>query len=181
MTLSKMTFTEAQTDLRIAFAGGGYGAVISGLIWLLAAATLNFVGFDIAIIVFFIGGMVIYPLSTVVAKAVGKCRVPDPDNPFLKMGFQLTMILFVGLFIAYVLAKDSPMLFFAVMAMIIGARYVPFATLYGLAMYWALGLILMAIGMVSCLILSPSATAIAAAVGVTEIAFGVIFLRKSKT
>ncbi len=121
---------------------------VSGLAWLVADAAWYVWGGYYAFIALFAGGVLIFPLSLAIAKAM---RAPSPTkgNPLTLLAFETTFPLFAGLFIAYGLLQLSPDLVglaFAAFATIIGARYFGFATLYRERVYWLLGMVLFLIG-----------------------------------
>ena len=65
-----MTITDAQADLRQAYVGGGPGAVVSGLLWLVVAWVEANEGTRTAFITLFFGGMLIYPLGLAASRMV---------------------------------------------------------------------------------------------------------------
>ena len=63
-----MEIIKAQQDMRAAHVGGAPGVLVSGLVWVMAGGVATFTTFQTSIIVFFLGGMFIHPLSIVVSK-----------------------------------------------------------------------------------------------------------------
>ncbi|PHQ76206.1 MAG: hypothetical protein COB75_06595, partial [Idiomarina sp.] len=73
----------------------------------------------------------------------------------------------------------NSLLFYPIMLVIIGARYLTFQTLYGLKVYWALGSVLMISGFYLAIFHSDFTFA-AFLGGFIEIAFALIIFRQSK-
>ena len=172
-----MDIKAAQSDLREAYLTGALGALVSGIVWILAGITAHLSTFQNSMIVFFIGGMGIFPLSTFLSTQLNGKKKPADSNPLLPLGLQVTIPLFVGLFLAFWLCRDNPEHFYALMLMIIGGRYVSFTTLYGTKIYWALGLVLMTLGFVAFSYIDLSGGILAIMGGIIEIIFAGALLR----
>ena len=136
---------QAQQDLRAAYLGGAPGVLVSGLAWLAADAVWYIWGGFYAFVAICIGGMLIFPLSLLIVRAFRAPRV-SKGNPLSILGFEATLPLFAGLLIAFGLLQVSEPFAFAALAIVIGARYFAFATLYGERLYWALGGALFLVG-----------------------------------
>ena len=134
--------------MRNAFYGGLPGVFTSGLIWMAAGLVAWMSSPGTSLLVFFLGGMLIYPLGMVLARALGRSGKPDPQNPLTGLALETTGVLFVGLFIAWVVYQLQPAWFYPIMLLIIGVRYLAFRTLYGDRIYWLLGALLMAAGII---------------------------------
>ena len=63
-----MRVFEAQQDISRAYVGGGPGVIVSALVWLAAAVVLPMKGVSFAFCVLFIGGMLIFPVGTLVSR-----------------------------------------------------------------------------------------------------------------
>lgn len=85
------------------------------------------------------------PLALLIARLFRAPKV-SRGNPLTLLGFEAILPLFAGLLIAWGLIPLSPDFAFAALALVIGARYLSFATMYGDRLYWALGAVLFAIG-----------------------------------
>ncbi|MEM6806690.1 MAG: hypothetical protein AAF696_35140 [Bacteroidota bacterium] len=126
-----MNIQDAQKDMRQAYLGGGPGILISALVWLGAGTTSLFSTAQISLIVFFLGGMLIYPLGLLLSKVLGASGKHQKDNPLGALAMESTFLLFIGLFISYVVFQVQPEWFFSIMLLIIGGRYLIFASIYG--------------------------------------------------
>jgi hypothetical protein len=96
-----MTFTEAQRDMDYAYFGGATGVLVSGLVWCAA----GFIGLlhstQASMYALFIGGMFIFPLGMLMSKACKRPGKHKPENPLNKLALESTIIIFVGLFLAF--------------------------------------------------------------------------------
>jgi hypothetical protein len=90
-----------------------------------------------------------------------------------------TLLLFIGLFIAYVVLQIHPNWFFPIMVLIIGGRYFIFSSLYGMRIYSVLGAALIVSG-VSGFLLNAPFHLIGLVGGIIEILFSFIILYVEK-
>jgi hypothetical protein len=61
------------------------------------------------------------------------------DNPLKNLAMESTIWMIMCIFIAYGLSMQNVEWFFYAMLLIIGGRYLTFATLFGKKLYWVLG------------------------------------------
>lgn len=174
-----MDFTESQKDMSRAYYGGATGALASGIVWISAGLIGLYSSPFNSMLALLIGGMFIFPISLLFSKLLGASAKHGATNVLSKLAIENLGILFGGLFIAVIVAQLNSLLFYPVMLVIIGARYLTFQTLYGLKVYWALGGLLMISGFY--LAIFPSHFTLAAFVGgFIELAFALIIFRQSK-
>lgn len=170
-----MTVLEAQADMRRAYYSGATGILASALAWAASAATAFAHSPERAIWVLLGAGMLIYPVGLVLCRLLGASGAHVKGNPLGQLAGASTFWLIFCLPLAYGLGLSQPAWFFAAMLLIIGGRYLVFATLYGLRLYWALGLVLAAVGFgAAWLRASPAAIVVTGAA--TELMFAVAFL-----
>jgi len=141
-----MNITDAQADMRRAYFGGGTGALTSGLVWMAAGVTALQVSRTTALIVFLIGGMLIFPISTVLDKLLGRSGKHAASNPLGQLALETTVMMLMGIAIALAVYTLNPLWFFPCMLLIIAGRYLTFSTLYGMKLYWLFGGVLAAAG-----------------------------------
>lgn len=67
-------------------------------------------------------------------------------NPLGLLALETTVLLLLGFPLAYVVSQAQVSWFFPAMLLVIGGRYLTFATLYGLRVYWACGALLAGAG-----------------------------------
>lgn len=175
-----MEIIKAQQDMRAAYVGGAPGVLVSGLVWVLAGGVATFTTFQTSIIVFFLGGMFIHPLSIVVSKFVFNAPLQAKDNPFARLAFETTITLFVGLFLAFMVSQLKEDWFYPIMLLMIGARYFVFSTIYGNRLFWLLGLSLIALGGVLIFYLPVPSNQAAIAGGVLELLFSIVIFGQAR-
>lgn len=174
-----MEISEAQSEMRAAYMCGGSGALVSGIIWLLSGIIAFYFNPQTVIIIFFFGGMLIHPISILIDKMFKRTGSHRKENPLGKLALESTMILFVGLFLAYSMYQFKPDLFFPIMLLIIGVRYLLFQSIYGLKIYWIFGLSLMLVGGI-CLSTQQSFQIPAILGGLIELIFAVLIMNSGK-
>ena len=174
-----MKFEDAQKDMSLSYYSGGAGVFISGLVWCIAGLIAVLHSNQSSMLTLFFGGMLIHPLAIFLCKRLNRSGNHDTKNPLAKLALESTIILFVGLFLAFFVAKLQIEWFYPIMLLIIGVRYLVFNTLYGLKTYWVLGGVLMLSGMI-CILLGAEFMIGAFIGGVTEIVFSLIIFKQSK-
>jgi len=137
--MTDMPLAAAQQDLARAYAGGAPGVLVSGLVWLIAGAVWQLHGIMAAFAALFIGGMAIHPLGVLIERMAFKAPKATIGKPLETLAIEATILLFVGVLIAWVLLVRAPDLAIPTFAAIVGARYFLFRTMYGEIAYWALG------------------------------------------
>ena len=174
-----MKFKDAQNDMNFSYFGGGTGVLVSGLVWCIAGIVALLYSNQSSMLALFFGGMFIHPLAKLLSKFLKRSGNHDPKNPLGKLALESTIILFVGLFLAFYVAKLQVEWFYPIMLMIIGVRYLVFNTLYGIKTYWVLGGFLMLSGML-CILLDANFVIGAFVGGVTEIVFSFVIFTQTK-
>ncbi len=133
---------KAQEDMRNSYAHGSIGILVSGTAWVTASLVVKFYSAQIGIWALLIGGMLIFPVSTLIEKLMGIKGIHDKDNPLGKLGMEGTIWMIMCIPIAYGVSLINSAWFFQGMLMIIGGRYLTFASIYGLRFYWVFGAVL---------------------------------------
>jgi hypothetical protein len=142
-----MDIRDAQREMRVRYAGGLYGQLVSGLIWLTSAGVAEWASPGAAIWTVVIGGFFIFPLTELLLRLSGEKSGLSADNSLRTLGMQvafvlpLSMPLLVGV-VLYRLAW-----FYPALMILLGAHYLPFAFLYGMRLFWALGFLLVGAGL----------------------------------
>lgn len=173
-----MNINEAQQDMKLAYIGGGTGVLVSGLVWMIAALVAVFISPKASILTLFFGGMFIFPLSVVLDKLLGRSGKHNSDNPLSSLALESTVLLFVGLFLAFCISQIKLDWFYSVMLMIIGARYLVFQTLYGMKIYWVIGGLLILAGG-ACIVLNQPFVYAAFIGAAIELIFGFIIIKNN--
>lgn len=170
-----MQISEAQADMRDGYCSGGAGILASALAWSVAAGVALTGSAQHAVLALLIGGMVIHPVGVLICKVLGARGAHAKGNPLGQLAGASTFWLVFCLPLAYLLSLQKPGWFFAGMLLIIGGRYLVFATLYGMRLYWALGLALAAAGFALGYLSAP-AHVVAIVGAALEMVFAVVFL-----
>ena len=167
-----MTISEAQREMRLAYANGSTGALASGVIWLAAGAVAVIFSPGKGAFALFFGGMFIFPLSIMLSKIAGCNGKHSSQNPLGVLAIEGTVLMLACFPIAFAAYLYRTEWFFPAMLLVIGGRYLTFQTLYGMRLYWLLGGALLTGAMV--LIASQAAPAAGAFVGgIIEVAFAI--------
>lgn len=124
--------------------------------------------------------MLIHPLGILLSKALKRSGQHQKDNPLSNLALESTLLLFIGLFIAYVVLQIRPHWFFPIMLLMIGGRYIIFSSIYGMRIYWILGLLLSASG-VAILLLNQAFYLGAFVGGGIEVVFSLVIFGLDKS
>ncbi len=136
------TFRQAQNDMCKGYANGSIGVIVSGVTWLISAFIANQQSPNKAIWMLFFGGMFIYPISMLISKLIGHSGTHTKGNQLGNLAMEGTVWMIMCLPLAFGLSLQQTEWFFQAMLLIIGGRYLTFATIYGNKTYWLLGAIL---------------------------------------
>lgn len=162
---------DAQSTMRHNYINGGPGVATSGVVWLVATAVGLTSGFQPSMLCFFFGGMLIHPISVLVSQMI-KRDGPAPDKKLVRLSIMTLPFLFAGLFWAYATSLQNQALFYPIMAIAIGLRYLIFQRIYGLKSFVYLGLCLAVIGGVT-YATQPTVFLVPLLVGMVELFFGI--------
>ncbi|MBC7919255.1 MAG: hypothetical protein H7Y28_15745 [Rhodoferax sp.] len=177
--MSELTFSQAQADMRSGYFCGVPGILVSGVVWLVAAAVALLLSHKAAVLALLTGGTVIHPLAVVFAKLLGRTGRHTAGNPLGKLAAEGTFWLLAGIAIAYGMHVLRLEWFFPAMLLLIGGRYLTFQTLYGMRIYWVLGSVLCIVGIAFALARVSAPTA-ALAGGLVEVLFAVFLFIHAK-
>lgn len=133
------TFKEAQADMCKGYANGSIGIIVSGLVWLISATISYQYSAKEAVWALLIGGMLIHPVGVLLGKAFGVSGAHAKGNPLGNLAMEGTIFMIMCLPIAFGLSLQYTEWFFQGMLLIIGGRYLTFASIYGIRLYWILG------------------------------------------
>ncbi|MDR6562860.1 MULTISPECIES: DUF7010 family protein [unclassified Arcicella] len=164
---------EAQEDMRNGYGYGSIGIFVSGTVWITAGLMVNLYSSQKGIWTLIIGGMFIFPLATLIEKLIGIKGGHHKGNPLGKLAMEGTIWMIMCIPLAYGLSLVKTEWFFQGMLLIIAGRYLTFASIYGLRIYWLLGIVL---GLAAYGLFITNALDFVSALtgGLIEIVFGVI-------
>lgn len=167
----EMTVSQAQSDMRRGYYSGAAGILASALAWSVSAATAVLESPEKAIWVLLVGGALIHPVGLLICRLLGAPGSHVKGNPLGLLAGASTFWLIFSLPLAYGLGLQQPAWFFAAMLLVIGGRYLVFGTLFGMRLYWALGLALAAAGFALAWVGAPTVVIVAAGAAI-EAVFG---------
>ena len=166
-----MDVRDAQRDISRAYVGGGPGVGVSALVWFTAAIVESQKGVGTAFVVLFFGGMLIFPLSTLVARLLFGRAKERADNPLGLIALESTIAMLGGLFAAWLFLRFEPDYVFPIAAIAVGTHYAVFRTIYGDRLFWLLGALITAVGFLGIYPAVPVPGGTIFAVAVVELAF----------
>lgn len=148
-----MLIKDAQREVRLVYQGGLVGQSVSGLLWLVSASAAQWGTPKLAMLVLVLGGFAIYPAISILLRASGRPAALSASNPFRLLAIQVAFVLPLSMpLVAPVVAYRADW-FYPAMMILLGAHYLPFATLYGMRSFLALAAVLITSGMVIALYL----------------------------
>ncbi len=137
-----MQIEQAQRDVRVVYVGGFFGQLVSGVLWLTAAAVGTFSSPTGAIAILVLGGILIFPLTTLCLRLAGRPTSLPAGHPMAGLATQIAFTVPLGLLVALAVTGYRLDWFFPAAMVIVGAHYLPFVFLYGMRLYAALAAIL---------------------------------------
>jgi hypothetical protein len=141
-----MDIQDAQREVRSVYIGGFWGQLVSSIIWLVSAALGTWVTPKASILTVMIGGFFIFPLTQMLLRLSGRRASVSKENPFNSLGMQIAFVLGFSMLLLVPVGLYQLNLFFPALMVLLGAHYLPFATLYGMRMFLILAGILIATG-----------------------------------
>lgn len=130
----------AQADMRAAYFNGAPGMFASAAAWTAAGIIATAVSPERAIWTLFVGGALIHPVSVLLCKVLGRTGKHANGNPLAGLAFASTLWMLFCLPLAYAASRLRMEWFFPAMLFVIGGRYLTFSALFGLRLYWGVGL-----------------------------------------
>jgi len=111
------------------------GPLVSAIPWAAASAVFTWGSAVGGMATLFFGGMLIFPLNTLLLKVLGGPTALPKGHPSASLAMQTAFTVPFGLLIAVALGSFEPMLFFPASLIIVGAHYLVFVSLYGMRVY----------------------------------------------
>jgi hypothetical protein len=144
-----MDMQDAQRESRSVYIGGFWGQLVSSVIWLLSGALGTWVTPKASILAVVIGGFFIFPLTQLMLRLSGRRASLSKENPCNNLGMQVAFVLPCSMLLLVPVGLYNLNLFFPALMVLLGAHYLPFATLYGMRMFLFLAGILIAMGVLT--------------------------------
>ena len=142
-----MLVSDAQREVRRVYLGGLIGNSVSGALWLGSACFAVWQSRRAAIILLVVGGFFIYPVLSLVLRMLRRPASLSAANPFRFLAIQAAFVLPLSMPLVAPVVAYRPAWFYPAMMVLLGAHYLPFATLYGMRSFLVLGALLIASGM----------------------------------
>ena len=133
-----MKITDAQREMRTAFLGGFAGQLVSGLIWLIAAALGTWLMPTAGMAALFFGSMGIFPLTQAVIRLMERPGKVSPENGLWSLGSQVAFTVPLNFLLVGAATLFQETWFFPAAMVVVGSHYLPFITLYGMKMFGVL-------------------------------------------
>src|ERR1700686_3139524 len=143
-----MDIQDAQREVRSVYIGGFWGQLVSSVIWLVSAALGTWETPKASILTVLIGGFFIFPLTQMLLRLSGRRASVSKENHFHYLGMQVAFVLPFSMLLLIPVGPYYLNWFFPALMVLLGAHYLPFATLYGMRTFLFLAGILMAMGVV---------------------------------
>ncbi len=166
-----MDIQDAQREVRSVYVGGFVGQFVSSVIWLVSAALATWVTPKASILTVVIGGVFIFALTQMLLRLSGRRASVSRENPFNSLGMQVAFVLPFSMLLLVPVGFYKLNWFFPALMILVGAHYLPFATLYGMRMFLFLAGILIVMGVVIALWFSGTFSLGAWVAGLTLFAF----------
>lgn len=142
-----MDIQTAQHDVQTTFLRGSVGQTVSGLLWLASATVGVLVGEVQAILTLMIGGVLIFPLTVLGLRLLGKPGGLPRTHPMNGLAMQTAFIVPLLIPVIYAAALYEVNWFYPAFMMVVGAHYLPFVFLYGMWEFAVLGAALLGGGL----------------------------------
>ncbi len=143
-----MDIQDAQREVRSVYIGGFWGQLVTSVIWLASATLGTWVTPKSSILTVVIGGFFIFPITQMLLRLSCRRASMSRDNPFNSLGMQVAFALPLSMLLLVPVGLYRLNWFFPALIILVGAHYLPFASLYGMRMFLFLSVILVAIGVV---------------------------------
>ena len=149
--------------------------MISGLVWLGAAVTATIANVPAGFTVLFFGGMLIFPIATLVVRKVFHRLPPSKENPGGLTVIETVFPMIGGFLAAWLILPHRIDFVFPICAIAVGGHYFGFRTAYGDKTYWLLALVMCVSGLAAIFFKFPPETVFPYVIAGIEIIFGVLF------
>ena len=141
-----MNLNECQREMRLNFLGGFAGQMISGLIWLAAAALGTWLSPTVGMAALFFGSMSIFPLTQMLVRLMGRPGRVSSENGLWPLGSQVAFTVPLNFLLVGAATLYRENWFFPAAMIVVGTHYLPFITLYGMKMFAILAGSLVVVG-----------------------------------
>ena len=130
-----MEIREAQKELRTVYMGGFAGQLVSGILWLISAALSTWVAPKYGMWGLFLGGMLIFPLTQLTLRLLGRKPVLSKGNSLNQLAMQIAFTVPIGFVLVGAATLAHVEWFYPAAMVAVGAHYLPFGFLYGMKLF----------------------------------------------
>lgn len=130
-----MDIQDAQREVRSVYVGGFWGQLLYSIIWLASAAMGTWVTPRASILTVVIGGAFVFPLIKMMLRLSGRPSSMSKANAFNILGMQVALVGPFSMLLLIPVALYNLNWFFPALMVLMGAHYLPFATVYGMRMF----------------------------------------------
>lgn len=169
-----MDISDAQREMRIRFAGGFYGQLVSGMLWLVSANLATLSTPRAAITMLVVGGFFIFPVTELLIRVFGRKSPLSAQNSLSQLGMQAAFVLPLSMPLLLPVSLYRLNWFYPGMMVLLGAHYTPFVFLYGMRMFAVMAALIAGGGLVIAMYWSSSFSIGAWYTGVILVLFAVV-------
>jgi len=169
-----MTIEEAQLEVRSIYMGAMIGGLVSGALWLLSSAIGRWGSSGGGIAVLCVGGALIFPMTQLVLRAMGRPASLSANNPMRYLAMQIAFTIPLSLPLVGAATIHRLNWFYPAMMIVVGAHYLPFVFLYGMKHFAVLCGLMVAGGVMLGMYMHDSFTLGGWVTGALLVVFGVI-------
>jgi len=137
-----MLVEDAQREVRTVYAGGFFGQLVSGAIWLISAGLATWASPRAAIVELVVCGFFIHPVTQLLLRVAGRRASLCRENPLRNLAIQLAFGLLLSMLLLAPVTAYHLQWFYPALMILVGAHYLPFTFLYGMRMFLPLAGIL---------------------------------------
>jgi len=142
-----MEIKSAQQEMRSVFRRGSVGQMVSGMIWLVSAALGTWVSARYGILVLVLAGMLIFPLTQLTLRVLGRSAGLSNGHPLNQLAMQVAFIVPLSLPLIGAASLYNINWFYPAFMLVVGTHYMPFIFLYGMWEFAVLAAMLIGGGM----------------------------------
>jgi hypothetical protein len=130
-----MDIKTAQHEIRTVYLGGFAGQLVSGVLWLASAAVSTWVSQPYGMALLFLGGMLLFPLTRLTLRLMGRNTSASAGNPLNPLAAQIAFTVPVNFLLVGAATLYRSEWFYPAAMIAVGAHYLPFCFLYGMSQF----------------------------------------------
>jgi hypothetical protein len=169
-----MNISEAQKEMRIRFAGGFYGQLVLGLLWLASASLATSRGSQAGMTTLIVGSVLIFSITELLVRVGGVKGWISAENSLRELAMQIAFVLPLSMSLLIPVSLYRLNWFYPAMMVLLGAHYLPFVFLYGMRIFAALAALLVGGGVLIALYWPDSFNVGAWYTGLTLLVFSIV-------